>query len=322
MDVLRTPDSNFEGLADFAFEPHYVDIGGLRMHYLDEGPRDAPIMLMMHGMPTWSYLYRHIIVPMVAAGYRCIAPDHIGFGRSDKVTDPAWYNIARHTSNMAAFVEQLNLQQVTIMVQDWGGPIGLAQVAAMPERFERLVIMNTWLHHEAYEYSPAIIDWIERNKPGGLLRDNIPGLFSYGGLMAMATRRIAPQDSVLKVMQGQAPEYEGEAEATRRAYDAPFDGLGEEAVTGPRRFPLSIPHHDPVSGDAEQQGRNFALINATSRPVHFIWGGSDFVFTTEWGQQWASLIPHATWDLLPDASHFLQDTHGAEIADIVLGRIG
>ena len=175
--MLRTPDTNFDGLADFAFEPHYLDIDGLRMHYVDEGAPEAPVALLVHGMPTWSYLYRHMIPPLVAAGYRCIAPDHIGFGRSDKVTDPAWYDIARHVANLSTLVTALDLQRITLFVQDWGGPTGLAQYASMPERFERLVIMNTWLHHEGYEYSPGALNWIQQNKPGGLFRDNVPARF-------------------------------------------------------------------------------------------------------------------------------------------------
>ena len=172
-EFLRSPDSNFEGLADFPYTPHYLDIDGLRMHYIDEGPRDAPVILMIHGMPTWSYLYRHIIPSMVAAGYRCVAPDHIGFGKSDKVTDPEWYTTARHTANIAALVTAIDLTDITVMVQDWGGPTGLAQVAHMPERFSRLCIMNTWLHHFEYEYSQGIRQWIEQNSPGGIFRDNV-----------------------------------------------------------------------------------------------------------------------------------------------------
>src|SRR5688500_8829581 len=94
---VRTRDDRFEHLADFPFAPNHLDVRGLRMHYVDEGPRDGPVALMVHGMPTWSYLYRHVITAMSESGFRCIAPDHIGFGRSDKVTDPGWYDIARHT---------------------------------------------------------------------------------------------------------------------------------------------------------------------------------------------------------------------------------
>ena len=315
----RTPDANFVGLADFPFEPHFLDLNGLHMHYVDEGPRDAPVALLVHGMPTWSYLYRHMIPPLVAAGYRCIAPDHIGFGRSDKVTDPGWYDIATHTANLTALVTSLDLRDITLFVQDWGGPTGLAQYATMPERFSRIVIMNTWLHHAGYEYSPGILQWIAQNSADGLFRDNIPGRFNWGTLMAMSTGRVGPQDSLFRELSGEPGDYDDAARAVKDAYDAPFAGLGDEGVTGPRRFPMSIPVHDPVAGNSTEQERHFAIVNSTDLPVHFVWGTNDNVFTTEWGRKWHSMIPHATWNDVP-AGHFLQDTHGAEIVSFVLGR--
>lgn len=314
---LRTPDTNFDGLVNFPYAPHYEDIDGLRMHFVDEGPRDAPVALLMHGMPTWGYLYRTMIPPLLAAGYRCVAPDHIGFGRSDKVTDPNWYSIARHTENIRRLVVALDLRNITIFVQDWGGPIGLAQFASMPERFSRLVIMNTWLHHDEYEYTHGILDWIQRNSPGGMLRENVPAKFNWGLLMAMATRRATPVDSVMAAVSGGVPSLSPDAEAVRHAYDAPFHGLGEDAVTGPRRFPLCIPANDPIAGNAEEQARNFSAVNATTIPVHFVWGTEDNVFVTEWGRTWQAMIPGASWDEFP-AGHFLQDTHGPEIVAAVL----
>ena len=319
---LRTPDDNFAGLADYPFRPHYLDVGGLRMHYVDEGPGDAPVALMVHGMPTWSYLYRRIIATLGRAGYRCVAPDHIGFGRSDKVTDPAWYDIDRHVANLTALIEALDLRDITLFVQDWGGPTGLAQVVAMPERFSRLVIMNTWLHHDGYEYTPAIRNWIEQNQPGGIFRDHVPDRFGWGTLMVVGTGRGDPARALFPALQGQQPELPPEADAVRTAYDAPFAGLGEAGVTGPRQFPLCIPLVDPDRGAGAAQATNFAAINATSLPVHFVWGGADGVFPPAWGREWHSLIPHSTWDELPDAAHFLQDTHGEEIARIVLGYAG
>jgi haloalkane dehalogenase len=319
---VRTPDANFDGLEGFPWTPNYLDVNGLRMHYVDEGPRDAPVALLLHGMPTWSYLNRHIIPPLLAAGYRCVAPDHIGFGRSDKPTDPAYYDIARHTANLEQLVRSLDLQRITLFVQDWGGPTGLAQYAAMPERFERLVIMNTWLHHDGFEYSAGVQQWIAQNSPGGLFRDNVPQRFLWGTLLAVGTGRAGARDTLFRSLNGETPTYSPEADAIRRAYDAPFVGLGEEGVTGTRRFPLCIPVVDPVAGNAERQQRDFAVVNATRLPVHFIWGLADAVFTGEWGRTWHSLIPHSTWDGLADAAHFPQDTHGAEIARLVLGYAG
>ena len=316
---MRTPEANFDALVDYPFEARYLDIDGLRMHFVDEGPRDAPVALLVHGMPTWSYLYRYMIPPLLAAGYRCVAADHIGFGRSDKVTDPAWYNIARHCANLGRLVSNLDLTDITVFVQDWGGPIGLAQYATMPERFSRLVIMNTFLHHEGYEYSPGIQQWIAQNCPGGLFRDNIPSKFNWGTLMAMSTQRVTPQESLFKELGGEPGTYSVDALAVKNAYDAPFAGLGEAGITGPRRFPMSIPAHDPVSGNSVEQERHFAIVNSTSLPVHFVWATNDNVFTTEWGRRWHSMIPHATWNEVP-AGHFLQDTHGAEIVSFVLAH--
>jgi haloalkane dehalogenase len=156
---LRTDEAAFEGLPDYPFAPRYIEVEGLRLHYVDEGPRDGPTVLLMHGMPTWSFLNRHIIRDLVAAGYRCIAADHIGFGRSDKVIDDSWYSITRHVEAHRVLVESLDLREATLFCQDWGGPIGLAQAARSPERFSRLVIMNTWLHHEAYAYTDALRRW-------------------------------------------------------------------------------------------------------------------------------------------------------------------
>jgi len=291
------------------------------MHYIDEGPRDAPVALLMHGMPTWSFLYRHMIPSLVAAGYRCVAPDHIGFGRSDKVTDPSWYNTARHTDNISQLVTSLDLQNITMFVQDWGGPTGLAQVRRMPNRFSRLVIMNTWLHHAGYEYTEGIRQWIAQWIPGGLFEQNIPEKLQFGEFMTFATQRENPGDVLRAAMTAEPLTYVGESLNVKNGYSAPFIGLGADGVAGPRRFPMSIPFHDPEAGNVVEQEKDFAFINATALPVNFVWGGSDRVFVTEWGQKWHSLIPHSTFDLLPDAAHFLQDTHGPEIVDIVLSHI-
>jgi tRNA(adenine34) deaminase len=198
-DALRTPEARFQDLRGFPWEPRYLadlpSAQGLRLHYVDEGPRNAPIALLLHGMPTWSYLYRHMIPPLLAVGFRCIAPDHIGFGRSDKVTDPFWYDIKRHTDNLTQLITALDLRRITLFVQDWGGPTGLAQYAAMPERFERLVIMNTWLDHAGYEYSPGILQWIQQNQPGGEVPHRSQGGASRFQLLRGASRQPRRDDA-------------------------------------------------------------------------------------------------------------------------------
>lgn len=317
---LSTDVENFAAITDFPYETKYLDIDGLHLAYVDEGPLDAPVMLMVHGMPTWSYLYRFMMNTFLAKGFRCVAPDHIGFGRSSKVVDPEWYSITRHAENVNRLIESLDLNNVTLIVQDWGGPIGLSQYHGNPQRFSRLVIMNTWLHHDTYEYSPGALGWITQNSPGGIFRDNVPGKFNWGTLMAMATQRVTPQDSLLAIMAGEEPRMSEDARLVQTAYDAPFAGLGEEGVSGPRRFPLSIPANGTNPDNAEKHSQVFAAVNKTNLPVHFVWGITDNVFTTEWGLKWHSLIPHSTWYEV-DGGHFLQDTHGTEIAEHIIQQM-
>lgn len=318
---LRTPDAAFADLPGYPFAPNYLTFEGLRLHYVDEGPRDGPVVLLMHGMPTWSFLNRHIIARLAAAGYRCVAADHIGFGRSDKVTDDGWYSITRHVAAHRLLVETLDLRGATLFCQDWGGPIGLAQVAEQPERFERLVIMNTWLHHEGYDYTPALRQWNAQWQPGGLFADNIPERLSLGWFMLRPLGLMGGADLMALIQEGKTPELSPEADGVRRGYDAPHAGLGRPGHAGPRRFPLSLPFDNPQGGAADAQARWYETLLAWTKPVHFIWGATDGVFTEGWGRAWAARYPQASFDLLADAGHFPQETHGAEIAEIFLRRV-
>jgi haloalkane dehalogenase len=149
-NVLRTPDARFVGLPGYPFEPHYLEIadrrlGPMRMHYVDEGPKDAPVVLMLHGEPTWSYLYRKIIPRVTESGYRAVAPDYIGFGRSDKPVERASYTYENHLEWMRQFVDRLSLRRCTLLLQDWGGPIGLRLLAERPQCFDAVVLANTLL---------------------------------------------------------------------------------------------------------------------------------------------------------------------------------
>lgn len=318
---LRTDDAAFQGLPDYPFAPRYIEVEGLRLHYVDEGPRDGPTVLLMHGMPTWSFLNRHIIRDLVAAGYRCIAADHIGFGRSDKVTDDSWYSIARHVEAHRALVEGLGLRNATLFCQDWGGPIGLAQAARSPGRFSRLVIMNTWLHHDAYQYTEALRRWNAGWQAGGVFAENVPDPLSIGAFMMIPLGMMPARALYTLIQGGPAPELTPEQAAIRRGYDAPFAGLGHAGHAGPRRFPLSLPSYNPEGGAAVEQAHDFKSLLGWTGPVHFIWGGGDDVFTEAWGRQWAANYLQATFDLLPDAGHFPQETHGAEIARLFLERV-
>jgi len=316
-EFIRTPDENFLGLPDFPFTPNYFNWHDLRMHYVDEGPRDGQVMLLMHGMPTWSFLYRHMIPLLVDAGYRCIAPDHMGFGRSDKPIDVHWYTIARHTEITTALITHLDLTDITLVCQDWGGPTGLAQAATMPDRFTRLTIMNTWLHHPEYVYSEAIRNWNQNWHEGGLFCRKTPNV---GILLPLSAGLIGSDVMVPTLVENKAPNLSGEAANMYKGFSAPFKGLPDEAYHGARRFPLSIPFDNFDCGNGAAQNLHYDVLLKSNIPAHFIWGCADDVFTEAWGRKWAGQM-NASFDAIPDAGHFLQHSHGGEIVAFLLERI-
>jgi len=316
-DFLRTPDENFSGLQNYPFQPHYHAWQDLRMHYLDEGDVDAPVMLLLHGMPSWSYLYRDMIPPLVAAGYRCIAPDHMGFGRSDKPTDIHWYTIARHTEILTSLITALDLTDITLVCQDWGGPTGLAQAAMMPERFSCLIIMNTWLHHPEYEYSEAIRSWNRNWHEGGLFHRERPDVAL---LMLLSAGLLTREEMFPALTSGTLPELSEPAASMYAGYHAPVKGLPDEAFNGFRRFPLSIPLDSHDNGNAAAQALHYRTLLDWQKAVHFIWGCSDDVFTEAWGRQWAGQM-NASFDAVEEAGHFLQNTHGAVVVENMLARL-
>ncbi|MEC7379066.1 MAG: alpha/beta fold hydrolase [Pseudomonadota bacterium] len=313
-EFVRTAEANFQELEDFDYAPNYHFWQDLRVHYVDEGPKDAPVMLLMHGMPTWSYLYRNMIPGLVAAGYRCIAPDHLGFGRSDKPTDLHWYTIARHTEVLTSLIVELDLQHITLVCQDWGGPTGLAQAAAMPERFDHLVIMNTWLHHPEYEYSEGIKRWIAGWHEGGNFCCPEPDL---GLMMVMSAGLMTREQYVPAFMHGQDPGLSGEAATMYRGFSAPYRGLPDEGYNGFRRFPLSIPATNYHNGNAAAQTLHYRTLRNWDKGCQFIWGCMDDVFTEAWGRTWAQQM-NAHFDGIPDAGHFPQNTHGPELVELIL----
>jgi len=249
LQVLRTPDARFAALPAFPFAPHYLErlpgFDGLRMHYLDEGPRDAArTFLCLHGQPTWSYLYRHMIPAFAASGARVVAPDLFGFGRSDKPVDEAWYAFTRHRDSLVAFVEALDLRGVTLVVQDWGGLLGLTLPMDLPERFERLLVMNTALGTGDAPLSEGFLAW-----------------------RAWANKN--PDMDVAKLMKRSCPHL---SDAEAAAYAAPYPDASYKA--GVRRFPNLVPERPDADGAAlsrrardwwhhEWRGRSFMAIGAT-----------------------------------------------------------
>ena len=297
-EVFRTPDERFATVTGFPYVPRYRLWQGLRLAHYDEGPSDAPVALLLHGEPTWSYLYRKMIPPLLAAGYRIVAPDHPGFGRSDKPTDDNWYRLSRHTEALRHLIELLDLTRITLFVQDWGGPIGLRQLVEMPERFERLAIMNSWLHHEGFTYGEGVRWWRDAASDPQQLGGDMP----VGRIVGLGLGR------------------EGhDIAAVEAAYEVPFEGIASKA--GARRFPYLLPFGEPELGEADLQARDFAALPGIAIPKHIIFGDADITFTPDWGQRWAEQLG-ATFDVISGAGHFCQEDAGAEIVDTFLSRRG
>lgn len=286
MNFLRTPDERFAKLPGYSFAPHYVDIDGLRIHYVDEGPRDAATLLYLHGEPSWSYLYRKMIAPMVAAGHRVIAPDLVGFGRSDKPTNRADYTYQRHVDWMAGVLAALDLRSATLFCQDWGGLIGLRLVAEHPDRFARVVAANTFLPTGDKKPADAFFMWREFSQ-------TIPEL-PVGGIVKRGCARPVADDVVA-------------------AYDAPYPD--ETFKAGARQFPLLVPASpdDPASAANRaawevlaQWDKPFITLFGDKDPIT---AGADRVLQAK--IPGAKGQPHAT---IADAGHFLQEDAGEEIA--------
>ncbi len=264
MNVLRTPDAAFAAISDFPFAPHYCEIADgktgtpLRVHYIDEGPRDAPVVLMMHGEPTWCYLYRHMIGPVVAAGYRVVAPDLVGFGKSDKPAAKSDYSYAAHVGWMRQWVEALDLTRITLACQDWGSLVGLRLVAEMPERFAAVALSNGGLP-EGGPAPRAFAIWRAFSKWSPL--------FPIGRIINKGTKR------------GLSP---GEI----AAYDAPFPDARYKA--GARIFPSFVPFEGNVA--VPDQKRAWEVFDRWDKP--FICAFSDGDPITRGGEsRWIGRVP-------------------------------
>ena len=298
MRVLRTPDERFEGLADWPYAPHYLDINdvdgtALRIAYVDEGPRDGAIVLLMHGEPSWSYLYRGVIGPLVAAGHRVIAPDLIGFGRSDKPAARTDYTYERHVAWMSAFLTQLDLTGMTLFCQDWGGLIGLRLVAMEPERFSGVVASNTFLPIGKTKLADAFFAWRDFSQSV----ETLPvGRIIDGACMT----QLAPD--------------------VIAAYDAPFPD--EAAKAGARIFPTLVPA-EPDSPSASQNKAAWEELSHFTAPFVTAFGDADPV--TKGSEAWfLSSIPGAQGQphvIIEQGGHFIQEDAGPQLVSIVLGLI-
>lgn len=285
IEALRTPEEVLEGLPDFPFQSRYREVEGLRLAHLDEG-EGAPV-LFVHGEPTWSFLWRKVIPPVQAAGFRCIAPDLAGFGRSDKPTDIDWYSYDTHTRIAGTLLEDLDLRDVTIVVHDWGGPIGLRLAVEQPDRIERIVILDTGLftgHQRMSDAWVAFRDFVART-------EDLP----VGFLVKGACKR-DPGDEVIA------------------AYDAPYPTPASKA--GARAFPLMIPREPEAPGAAA--GRMvLKALREDRRPALMLWADSDPVLPLASGEQFAAAIGREPPQVIEGASHFLQEDRGPEIGALI-----
>ncbi|HEX2578278.1 MAG TPA: haloalkane dehalogenase [Aquihabitans sp.] len=299
MQTLRTPDACFAGLPGYPFAPHYAEVadgdgGTLRVHHLDEGPADAAPVLLLHGEPTWSYLYRHMVPPLVAAGHRVIAPDLVGFGRSDKPTEVTDHTYARHVGWMAELLfDHLDLRDITLFVQDWGGLIGLRLVAAQPDRFARLVLSNTGLPTGHGRPTEAFLAWQRFSQE--------VEVFPVGPMIDGGTTSDLPPEVVA-------------------AYDAPFPD--ERHKAGARILPSLVPT-SPDTPDALDNQAAWEVLEAFDRPVLLaysdqdpITAGADAPFLRR--VPGAAGRPHTT---VEGGGHFVQEDRGPELARIIAGFI-
>ena len=320
MDVARTPDERFDDLPGFPFAPHYADVvaedadgstGPLRMHYLDEGPSDGPVVLLMHGQPTWSYLYRKVIPVLVDAGLRAIAPDNIGFGRSDKPTSGPDYTFARHIAWTRSLVTQLDLRDITLVAQDWGGPIGFGVLADETDRFARVVAANTILHTA----DPALAGRLEWAVHG--LGDSQVVLEQSLLDYLLYTQR-APELTASLFVGGAtvtpvAPE-------VLAAYDAPFPDERHSAGLRQMTALLPLTRNDP---GARIGRRAMRVLEAFDRPFLTAYSDGDPA-TRGWAEVFqervpgASNQPHTTID---GAGHFLQEDAGERLGGVVADLI-
>ena len=289
-DAVRTPDELLESLPEFPFESRYRSWDGLRLAHLDEG--EGPPVVFFHGEPTWSFLWRKVVPPVRNAGYRCIAPDLPGFGRSDKPMDISWYTYDRHTDSARSLLDELDVRDAAVVVHDWGGPIGLRLAVEQPERIARLVVLDTGLFTGHQKMTDAWIqfrDFVERT-------EDLP----VGFLVRGACKR-DPGDDVIA------------------AYDAPFPSAAAKA--GARAFPLMLPT-SPDGPEAEAGQRVLDGLRGDQRPKLILWADSDPVLPVETGKRFAAALGAEVDHVIADASHFLQEDAGEEIGRLIAQWLG
>jgi haloalkane dehalogenase len=290
-EIFRTPDERFQDLPGYDFAPNYADVDGLRMHYVDEGPRGGRPIVCFHGEPSWAYLYRKMIGPLVDAGHRVVAPDYAGFGRSDKPTDRRWYTYDRHTELVSRVLGGLDLQDAIVIVQDWGGPIGLRWAVENADRVGALAIFNTGLF--TGRVSKGFLAWRD-------FAEKNPDL-PVGFVVQGATATELPDDVVA-------------------AYDAPYPNAASKA--GAAQFPLLVPTTEEAEGAHEMRAITDQL-SRWHRPALVAFSDLDPIFPyPKAGQAFCDLIPTVTEQVkIEGAAHFLQEDRGERLAQEVLKHL-
>ncbi|MBV7331158.1 alpha/beta fold hydrolase [Chloroflexi bacterium TSY] len=310
--ILRTPDSAFAKLPDYPFEPHYVEVNGLRVHYVDEGRENEKTIFLFHGQPSWSYLYRHMIPLFVEAGYRVIAPDLVGFGKSDKPSDPEAHTYQAHVDWMTEFVRQLGIKNAAAFMQDWGGMIGLRVLAAEPEWLLRLVVSNTALP-DANGITKILMPLSMKAMTYFAGQTTIEGFAakqSFGNWSSYFQRTEALE--IGKIMQ--ILTVKSLTEAKMSAYDAPFPD--DRFYAGPRRMPQII------ASQLDESHQAWTVLEKWKQPVLTLFSDKDpFLAERGMDKQFQDRLPGANGQphtTITKASHFLQEDKGDDIADKVL----
>lgn len=290
MKLLNTPEERFDNLPDFPFKPHFIEVDGINIHYLDEGPKQVEVILLMHGEPSWCFLYRHMIPILVKAGFRILAPDLVGFGRSDKPTEQNDHTYLKHVEWMTKWLQLHDLRNITLFCQDWGSLIGLRLAIENQDRFNRIVLSNGGLPTGEQRMSDAFTNWREfsRNSPSFDIKFII-----QGGTTTKLSKEVL------------------------NGYDAPFPD--DSFKVGARILPFLVPisTNDP---EHEANKKAIELFKQWKKP--FLTAFSDKDPITRGGDRfWQALVPGAAGQkhiIIKNASHFVQEDKGPELADIVV----
>jgi len=290
MRLLRTPDDRFEDLIDFPFKPNYIDVDGIRIHYVDEGPKDAVTILLMHGEPSWSFLYRHMIPILKDAAFRTIAPDLVGFGRSDKPTEKSDHTYSKHVEWISRWVKLLDLKNITLFCQDWGSLIGLRVAIENQERFDKIVLSNGGLPTGEQRMNEAFMTWRQFSKESPE--------FKIGKVIQRATTTKLSKE-ILK------------------GYEAPFPN--ESFKAGARIMPSLV----PISPDDPEHEANKKAIEQFQRwKKPFLTAFSDSDPITRRGDKfWQKYVPGAkdqNHTIIKNAGHFVQEDKGPELANLIV----